>query len=225
MGKIAAIISLVVLLGITGADAAIFTIELPELVGDLEPYPNNPTVAFDFGTSFLSIDEVRIQLIGTFTPRVVSSMITVESLELTPEIDLYMDPGIGSCYVFVYPLESPFDVEGTFALKYDATWDFLLDGTDEVAAYLGWGVCSAEVGDVIINPGSVEVSQLAESSVVSEVESISEPVPSFTVDILEGGVASSPDSTSTISLPFGNASYCTISELMGYTFKLVPCAT
>lgn len=159
MGKIAAISVLVVLFGITGAaSATIFTIELPGLVGELEPYPNHPTAEFDFGTSFLSIDEVRIQLIGTFTPRVVSSMITVESLELTPEIELYMDPGIGSCYVFVYPLESPFDVEGIFALRHDATWDFLLDGTDEVAAYLGWGVI-ATGGDVTTTLGSVEVSQ------------------------------------------------------------------
>jgi len=157
MGKIAAISVLVVLFGITGAaSGTIFTIELPELVGELEPYPNHPTAAFDFGTSFLSIDEVRIQLSGIFTPRVVRSSITGESLELTPEIELYMDPGVGYCSVFVYPLESPFDVEGTFVLRHVATWDFLLDGTDELTAGLLWGV---SVGGVTITPGSVEISQ------------------------------------------------------------------
>ncbi len=159
MGKIAAICVLVVLFIITGAaTATIFTIELPGLVGELEPYPNNPTAAFDFGTSFLSIEQVRIQLNGIFIPREVSSMTTVESLKLTPEIELYMDPGIGYCSVFLYPLESPFDVEGTFALRHDATWDFLLDGTGEVAAYLGWPVSPAGE-DVIINPGYVEIYQ------------------------------------------------------------------
>jgi len=135
------------------ASATIFTIELPELVGELHPYPNHPTAPFDFGTSFLSIDEVRIELSGMFTPRVVRSSITGELLELTPEIELYMQRGVA---IHLYPLESPFDVEGTFVLRYGATWDFLLDGTGEVAAYLLWGV---SVGDVTITPGSVEISQ------------------------------------------------------------------
>jgi hypothetical protein len=174
MFKIAAISVLVMLFVITGAaSATIFTIELPGLVGELEPYPNNPTAAFDFGTSFLSINEVSIQLNGIFIPRVVSSMIIVESLELTPEIDLYMYPEIGACSVFVYPLESPFDVEGTFALKYGATFDFLLDGTDEVTLELGWPV-SITGEDVIIDPGSVEIYQafLIVDGVIPEPSSI-----------------------------------------------------
>jgi len=172
MGKIGAISVLVVLFGITEAAlATIVTIELPELVGQLEPYPNHPTAAFDFGTSFLSIDAVSIQVSGTFTPRVVRSSITGELLELTPEIELYMDPGIGTCYVFLHPLESPFDVEGTFVLRHGATWDFLLDGTGEVNAYLGWG---GGGGYVIITPGSVEISQgyLTIEGVVPEPASI-----------------------------------------------------
>ena len=157
MAKIAAISVLVLLFGISGAaSATIYTIELPGLVGELEPYPNHPTATFDFGTSFLSIDEVRIRMSGTFTPGVAHSRITGESWDVTPEILLYMDPGVGYCFVFVYPLESPFDVEGIFALRHGATWDFLLDGTDEVAAYLGWG---GGTPSLIITPGFAEISQ------------------------------------------------------------------
>ena len=172
MGKIAAISVLVVLFGIAdAAPATIFTIELPELVGELQPYPNNPTAAFDFGTSFVIIDEVRIQMTGTFTLGLARSMITGETWELTPEVELYMDPGVGSCYVFLHPLESPFDVEGTFVLRHGATWDFLLDGTGEVPANPGWG---GGTPDIVITPGSVEVSQayLTVEGVIPEPASI-----------------------------------------------------
>ncbi len=133
MGKIVAISVLVVLFGITGAaSATTVTIELPELVGELEPYPNHPTATFDFGTSFLSIDEVSIRMSGTFTPGVVHSLITGESWDATPEILLYIQRGVGT---FLHPLESPFDVEQIFELDLGATWDFLLDGKGEVSAY------------------------------------------------------------------------------------------
>jgi hypothetical protein len=57
---------LFMLFGITGAaSATIFTIELPELAGELESYPNNPTVVFDFETPFLSIEKTQIHVIGT----------------------------------------------------------------------------------------------------------------------------------------------------------------
>lgn len=67
--KIWLIIALIVLLAaMSFADATTVTIELPDLVGELHQYPNGSVAVFDFGTSFLQIDEVRIQLTGTFTP-------------------------------------------------------------------------------------------------------------------------------------------------------------
>jgi len=154
MGKIAAISVLVMLFGISGvASATILTIELPGLVGDLEPYPNHPTATFDFGTSFLSIDEVSIRMSGTFTPGVVHSVITGESWDANPEILLYIQRGVGT---FLHPLESPFDAEQIFELDLGATWDFLLDGKGEVSAYLGWG---GGTPSLIITPGFVEISQ------------------------------------------------------------------
>ncbi len=155
MVKIAAISVLVVLFGISGAaSATIVTIELPELVGQLEPYPNHPTAAFDFGTSFLSIDEVRIRMSGTFTAGLARSSITGETFELTPEIGPYMQWGIGT---FLHPLDSPFDTEQIFELELGATWDFLLDGKGEVSTYLNWFAEPPYI--TVITQGSVEISQ------------------------------------------------------------------
>jgi hypothetical protein len=156
MSKKVAITTVVILMKITGAGLAVtVTVELPEFVGELQPYPNQPTASFDLGTSFLQIDEVYIQIKGTFAPGVARSMITGESWELTPELNLVMDPGVGSCYVFVHPLESPFDVEGTLKLKYGATWDFLLDSKNQVSIYLDWG---GVIPEISIIAGSVQIS-------------------------------------------------------------------
>jgi len=147
MGKIAAISVLVVLFGITGAaSATICTIELPDLVGEVGEYPTGPTAAFDFGTSFLSIDELRIEVRGTFTPGLARSTMTGQLFEFSPEIWLLMDSGVGYCYADLHPLESPFDLEEKFELDLDATWDFLLDGRDEVIAF--W--TNAFSGDVVV---------------------------------------------------------------------------
>jgi len=149
MGKIAAISSLVVLFGITAAaSATIVTIELPGLIGDLKAYPNGSTDVFDFGTAFLSIDEVRIRMSGTITP-----------FSDLPEIVVYMNPGVGSTYAFLHALESPFDVEGTFVLRNGATWDFLLDGIGEVNADLSWPVYPASGVKVTMEHPSVEISE------------------------------------------------------------------
>jgi hypothetical protein len=149
MVKIAAISILVVLLCITGAaSATIFTVELPGLVGELEEYPNGSTASFDFGTSFLSIDEVRIRMSGTIVP-----------FSNFPEIEVYMNPGIGSTYVFLHPLEGPFDIEKAFKLKYGATWDFLLDGIGEVNADLGWPVHPACGFNLTMEHPSVEITE------------------------------------------------------------------
>ena len=149
-----AIASFALLLILTGAaSATTVTVELPELVGPLEPYPNQPTAAFDLGISFLSINEVRIQVSGTFTPGVRRLVTTGETWDATPEIELYMQRGV---VTYLHPLESPFDVEKRFELDLGATWDFLPDGTGEVAAYLGWGVVGASY--LTITPGSVEIT-------------------------------------------------------------------
>lgn len=156
---IAVVIAIMLLGASSSADADI--VELPELVGNLEPYPNGSTAAFDFGTPFLSINEVKIQMAGTFTPGLAQGdgveIPVDEWLVLLPEIHSYMDPGVGACFAYLHPLESPFNIEETFELKYSATWAFLLDGTDQVNADLGWG--GSVEGWVIVTQPTVQVSE------------------------------------------------------------------
>lgn len=139
------IIAIMLVLSLAGTGSAeTFTVELPELIGDLQPYPNGSSASFDFGTTFLQIDQVSIRMKGTNTPFSF------------PEINVYMDPGVGSCYAFLHPLESPFDVEEPFLLKYGASWDFLLDGKGIVNADLIWPMS----GDQILEtPPTVEISE------------------------------------------------------------------
>jgi len=98
---------------------------------------------------------------GTFTPGSAHgdgvNIPVDEWLELLPEIELYMDPGVGSCFTFLNPWESPFNIEEPFALKHGATWDFLLDGTGQVNANLGWG--GFIEGWVIATLPTVQVSE------------------------------------------------------------------
>ena len=123
--------------------AETYTVDLPELVGLYDENDTSKTATFDFETTFIQIDEVRISMNGTFTPGTAHGdgiwNPIDELIDLPPEIHLYMDPGIGSCFTFMHPSESPFDIEEIFEIKFGATWDFLLDGTDEVNAELGVG--------------------------------------------------------------------------------------
>ena len=131
------------------------TVELPELVGELEPYPNDLTAVFDFSTSFIRIDQVMVSLRGTYKPALIQVPQTGEEHELTPEIVAYMNPGIGYCYATVHPAESPFEIEGILSLNRDATWNFLLGGKGELGIALTWG---ATASGVIVVPGSVNLS-------------------------------------------------------------------
>ena len=158
MGKIVSIIVLVLLIWITGtASATIFTIELPGLIGELKPFPNGSTDVFDFGTDFLSIDEVRIRMSGTFTPAQARSIISGELFDVLPGIEVYMDPGVGSCFTDLNLQQSPFNIEKSFNLKYGATWDFLLDGTDQLTAILYTQPIPAR--SVFVTPPTAEISE------------------------------------------------------------------
>jgi hypothetical protein len=164
MCKIASISGLVLMLGMYGSTSAtIFTVELPGLVGELEPYPNGSTDSFDFGTSFLSIDEVRIRMSGT-----------IEPFSELPAIHVYIFPGVGSCFTDLHPMESPFNIEQAFKLKYGATYDFLLDGIGEVNADLVWAVQPTWGVNLTMEHPSVEISEayITVEGVVPEPSSI-----------------------------------------------------
>jgi len=157
MAKVVAVITLVVLNIPSIAGATLLKIELPELVGELKPYPDGSIAVFEFGTSFLHIDQVRIQMKGTFTPGVARSLKSGNLFEVLPGIEVYMDPGLGSCSTDLNPQQDPFNIEKAFNLRYGATWDFLLDGTHEVNANL---YTSPLIGAVIVTPPTVQISEV-----------------------------------------------------------------
>jgi hypothetical protein len=140
--------------------AETLTIELPDLVGDLEPPPSGSSAAFDFGTYFIDVEQVRIDLRGTFTPGSAHGdgvqFPVDEWFEVPAEIEVTMEPGVGSCFTFLNPLESPFNMQQAFELHHGASWDFLLDGTDEVTAYSNTPIMG---GKVVVTPPTVEISE------------------------------------------------------------------
>ena len=141
-----------VLFGISPiAGAEIFTVELPEFLGPLEERGTTKTSSFDFGTSFLEIYDVSIQLEGTCTfGSAHGGGVEIpedEWIDVRPHFDFFMDPPEGICGTGAIVDESPFVIDKPFNLHFDATWDFLLDGTDDVTLDFYWGF---GIGDWII---------------------------------------------------------------------------
>lgn len=115
----------VLLLAGTTARAEIFTVELPEFLGPLEENGTTKTVSFDFGTSFLQIYDVRIQLEGAFTPGPAhgDGLVVPEDIwsDVPGAIDVYMEPGDGVCVAGALVDESPFVMEEAFQLFFGAS--------------------------------------------------------------------------------------------------------
>lgn len=127
----------VVLLLMSGAvQAALVSIELPSLAAKIGQYPEVSVAEFDFGTSFLSIDKVQIHAVGTASPGTAYGDGTFNPADQLfserAELRFSMDAGSGSCYARTGAVAGPFDIEAPFVLKYGATWDFLLDGRDQI---------------------------------------------------------------------------------------------
>jgi hypothetical protein len=134
-----------------------FTVPLPELVGT---YGGSRTASFDFGTSFQSIDEVRIHWAGTLTPGLGHGdgieMPEDEWFPWPTQIGAMMDPpGSGFWYAYVGPFDGPFEVEQPFVSFLNPTWDFLLDGQGEVTAHLAPAII---IGGVMVTPPSGEIT-------------------------------------------------------------------
>jgi hypothetical protein len=131
------VIGAVVLLLMSGeAQAALTSIELPSLATEVGQYPDVSVADFDFGTPFLSIDEVQIHAVGTASAGTAYGDGTFNPVDQLfsepPELRFSMDAGSGSCYARTGAIEGPFDIKVPFLLKYGATWDFLLDGQDRI---------------------------------------------------------------------------------------------
>ena len=141
--KITLTLAIVLAIFSASTSAEIFTVELPEFTGPLVERGTIKTSSFDFGTSFVEIYDVRIQLEGTCTFGSAHGdgvwIPEDEWTDVPSSIEAYMDPPDGLCGVGVIVEESPFVIDEPLGLLFGATWDFLLDGTDYVTLDFNWG--------------------------------------------------------------------------------------
>lgn len=157
----AKLLTMVLVLTLAGSlvNAAIFSVALPELVGENQA-PFNTNFLFDFNTSFNQINDVKIQIIGTYTPGQAHGdgmwNPTDQLSEVYPEIEISVFPDVGSCNTFLHALESPYDINSTFELKYGATWEFLFDGIGQGNMSIGHGVL---VGWIVDSEATIDISE------------------------------------------------------------------
>jgi hypothetical protein len=138
------------------------TVALPELLGTYGLL-SQKAAPFDLGTSFKSIDEVRIQCSGTLTPGLGHGdgveVPADEWFEIPAQFGFGMDPGPGWWSALVGPCDGPFAADEPFHKHSSATWDFLLDGRGQVGAgltpFLSFGTTI-----VIFPSGSIDQANL-----------------------------------------------------------------
>lgn len=121
------------------ASAITVQIPLPSLVGDILAYPNGRTQAFDFGMSFESIQDVRLETTGVLTPGVDWDPFDHSNGKLIVwdvQIEVCMEPPQGLWFLFVGPYDGSYTDNQLFQQMGGATWDFLLDGKAEITAQL-----------------------------------------------------------------------------------------
>jgi hypothetical protein len=149
------------LIGISSlANAEIFTVELPEFLGPWDEAIYMKPASFDFGTSFLQIYDVRIQLEGAFTAGLAhgDGLVIPEDVwsDVPGAIDVYMDAGDGLWGTGSLVYESPLFMDESLEQSLGATWDFLLDGTDQVN--LSFGSAGGAPIWIIVNEPTVDIT-------------------------------------------------------------------
>ncbi|MHC5062037.1 MAG: PEP-CTERM sorting domain-containing protein [Planctomycetota bacterium] len=162
--KIRILLTAVVLILVSPlVSAEIFTVELPELLGPLEEYGTTKTASFDFGVSFIEITDVRIQLTGTSTPGLAHGdgfrVPEDEWIDVPGIFNGSMDAGDGWWGMGARSYESPLYIEESFKQLLGATWDFLMDGKDEVTIDFIWGSPIPEWPWIIVTDPTANISE------------------------------------------------------------------
>jgi hypothetical protein len=157
-------ISIVIVLSVAiTANAEIFTVELPELNGPLVEKWTTKTASFDFGVSFLQINEVRLQLTGTLTPGSAHGdgikHPEDEWIDVPGLFEGQMDAEEGFWGMAGSSYGSPLYIDEPFKPLLGATWDFLLDGTDEVTLLFWWGSPIPEWPWIIVTDPTANISE------------------------------------------------------------------
>jgi len=123
------------------ARADIITVPLTELAGPVGRHPNWDVIDVDLGVTFSEIQSVKIQVSGTITPGLGCGdgveRPVLPYFEIPGIIEIFMDhPAIGSCITTIGPFDGGFSVEQFLECTYDANWDILLDGQEELIAHI-----------------------------------------------------------------------------------------
>lgn len=144
--------------GFSPASGGTFEAALPGLVGS---YGTGRTAAFNFGVSFVEIDDVGIRMAGTITPGIGHGDGVLRSADdwfsWPSQIGVVMDPpGSGLWYAYIGPYNGAFEIEKPFESFLNPTWEFLLDGRGEVEAYLAPLII---LGGVMVQPPRASISE------------------------------------------------------------------
>ena len=123
------------------AQADIITFPLTELIGPVGRHPNRDIVHFDLGITFSEIQSVTIQCSGSISPGIGCGDGVERPVfpyyEIPGTIEMFMDhPATGSCITTIGPYDGSFSVEQFFECTYDANWDILLDGQEELVSHI-----------------------------------------------------------------------------------------
>lgn len=155
--------------------ADIITAPLPELVGSVVQYSDMSGVDVDLGVTFSAIQSVRIQLSGTITPGLGCGdgveRPVLPYFDVPGVIEIFFDhPAAGSCITSAGPFDGSFSVDQVFDCTYDASWDILLDGQQELFAYITSNLIV--IGGQILDFPTADISQ---ATLIVEGEVVPEP--------------------------------------------------
>ncbi len=145
------------------AQADIVTVSLTELAGPVGRHPNWDVIDVDLGVIFSEIQSVKIQVSGTITPGLGQGdgveRPVLPYFELPGIIEIFMDhPATGSCITTVGPFNGGFSVEQFLECTYDANWDILLDGQEELIAHITSNLVGIGFGSPLEFP-TADISQ------------------------------------------------------------------
>lgn len=155
--------------------ADIITAPLPELVGSVVQYSDMSGVDVDLGVTFSAIQSVRIQLSGTITPGLGCGdgveRPVLPYFDVPGVIEIFFDhPAAGSCITSAGPFDGSFSVDQVFDCTYDASWDILLDGQQELFAHITSNLIV--IGGQILDFPTADISQ---ATLIVEGEVVPEP--------------------------------------------------
>ena len=136
-----AIITAAVVIAVSAgsAFAVAITVPLPGLEGQVAENPGLVSAIVNAGTSFISIQNVRIVCNGNMSAGISSIVVNyremiMESEEFFGEAKLSMSTGFGTLYAYLQKDDFGEEMSFSYYTGRRGNWDFLLDGQAEITA-------------------------------------------------------------------------------------------